>query len=89
MNSYDPHTDNNDSTLEDVQVSLLFREPKSFLERCYMAAEIIVPSIIPMAEFARMLAEQALSAPADLAEALTPVSARCYVPSLYDCYPWT
>jgi hypothetical protein len=58
-----------------------------------MAAEFLVPSIIPMAEFARILAEQALSAPAELAEALTPVSAgtgwlHCNTPNMYQCNPW-
>ena len=56
-----------------------------------MAAEMIVQSIIPMAEFARILAEQAASLPAELAEALTPVSAEfhCNTPNMYRCYPWS
>ena len=44
-----------------------------------------------MAEFARILTEQAASLPAELAEALTPVSAgtgwyHCNTPNMYKCY---
>ena len=58
-----------------------------------MAAEIIVQSILPMAEFARILTEQAASLPAELAEALTPISAgtgwyHCNTPNMYKCYNW-
>jgi hypothetical protein len=56
-----------------------------------MAAEFLAPSIIPMAEFARMLAEQALSAPPEIAKSFLPVSAEypCNSPSIYRCFPWS